>query len=160
MLPRYLRYWRQIIIGLCCTLAGVALVGMMALTMADVILRGLFNTPIRGSFEIIELLLAWTFFVALPATFLLDDHIVVDLIDGMMPKAVPALKRLGEIVAIAVIALMAWQGWTSAKDTLLFNDVTPDLEIPRILYWVPVLIGLVGSGIAALAQAVRPREQK
>lgn len=160
MLLRTIRRWRSIVITLSCTIAGIALVGMMLLTMADVLLRGFFNTPLRGTYEIVELLLAWTFFVALPASFLLDDHIVVDMVDGMVPRWVPALKRLGEIIAIVVIALMGWQGWKSAQDTLLFNDVTPDLEIPRILYWVPVLLGLIGSGIAAAAQAWHPREHK
>jgi TRAP-type C4-dicarboxylate transport system permease small subunit len=132
---------------------------MMLLTVADVLLRALVNRPIRGMLEIVELLLTCAFFLALPAAFLRDDHLVVDVIDSLAPRAVGALKRASEVLAIAVIALMAWEGWKAARDTLVFNDVTSDLSIPRIWYWLPVLIGMVGGGLAAAAMLFR-REKK
>ena len=49
------------------------------------------------------------------------------------------------------MAVMAWQGWIAAKDTLLFNDVTSDLALPRIWYWIPVLAGMIGASLAAVA---------
>jgi hypothetical protein len=55
---------------------------------------------------------------------------------------------------------MAWQGWLAAKDTLVFGDVTPDLALPRIWYWIPVLAGLIGSAIAAAVMAIRPDRPK
>jgi TRAP-type C4-dicarboxylate transport system permease small subunit len=128
---------------------------MMLLTVADVLLRALVNRPIRGMLEIVELLLTCAFFLALPAAFLRDDHLVVDVIDSLAPRAVGALKRASEVLAIAVIALMAWEGWKAARDTLVFNDVTSDLSIPRIWYWLPVLIGMVGGGLAAAAMLFR-----
>ena len=36
---------------------------------------------------------------------------------------------------------MAWQGWKAAAETLVFNDVTSDLSIHGICYWMPVLVG-------------------
>jgi TRAP-type C4-dicarboxylate transport system permease small subunit len=132
---------------------------MMLLTVADVLLRALVNRPIRGMLEIVELLLACAFFLALPAAFLRDDHLVVDVIDTLAPRAVGPLKRASEVLAIAVISVMAWEGWKAARDTLVFNDVTSDLSIPRIWYWLPVLIGMVGGGLAAAAMLFR-REKK
>jgi len=143
--------WRAVASKACGWLASIALAAMMLVTVADVALRAAFNRPIRGTFEIIELLLACTFFLALPAAFLRDEHIVVDLVDGFAPRAVPWLKRAAEVAAIAVIAVMAWQGWIAARDTLVFKDVTSDLALPRIWYWIPVLIGMIGGGIAAAA---------
>ena len=134
----------------CGGLASVFLAAMMLLTVADVLLRAFANRPIRGMYELVELLLACTFFVALPAVFLRDEHIVVDLVDGVAPKAVPALKRFAEVVAVVVLAVMAWQGWKAAAETLVFNDVTSDLAIHRLWYWAPVLVGMVGGAIAAV----------
>jgi TRAP-type C4-dicarboxylate transport system permease small subunit len=148
--------WRSFAVRLCGMLAGIFLTAMMLVTVADVVLRAVFNLPIRGTFELVELLLAGTFFVALPAAFLRDDHIVVDVIDRAVPQRVGLLKRIAQSIALAIIAVMAWQGWTAAQDTLIFNDVTADLELPRIWYWIPVLVGMIGSGIAAAVLLFRP----
>jgi TRAP-type C4-dicarboxylate transport system permease small subunit len=128
---------------------------MMLLTVADVTLRAFFNLPIRGTYELIELLLTGTFFVALPAVFLRDDHIVVETIDSLAPRQVPLLKRIGEALAVLVLAVMAWQGWLAAADTIAFNDVTADLGLPKSLHWIALLTGVIGAGIAALAMTLR-----
>ncbi len=132
---------------------------MMLLTVADVVLRAVSNLPIRGTFEIIELLLACSFFLALPAVFLRDEHLLVDVIDPLAPRWVPRLRRIAEVIAIPVLALMAWEGFKAARETLIFNDVTSDLSIHRLWYWIPVLIGLIGSAIAAVAMLVREDDE-
>jgi TRAP-type C4-dicarboxylate transport system permease small subunit len=128
---------------------------MMLVTVADVILRAAANRPIRGTLEIVELLLACTFFLALPAAFLREEHIVVDLIDGAAPRWVPVLRRFGFGLGVVMLALMAWQGWIAATDTLAFKDVTSYLALPRIWYWIPVLAGMIGSALAAAAMLLR-----
>jgi TRAP-type C4-dicarboxylate transport system permease small subunit len=123
---------------------------MMLVTVADVLLRAMANRPIRGTFEIVELLLACGFFLALPAVFLRDEHILVDIIDGVVPRAVPLLKRISAALGVLVLGVMAWQGWISARDSVLFNDVTSDLSLPRLWYWIPVLAGMAGACIAGV----------
>ena len=150
-----LKKLRALVGKLCGWIAGAFLAAMMLLTVVDVVLRAVSNTPIRGTLEIVELLLAWTFFLALPAVFLRDEHIVVDVVDGFAPLRVPLLKRLAEGRAVAVLAVMGWQSWILAADALRFGDVTSDLSIPRIWYWIPVLAGIVGSAAAALFMALR-----
>jgi TRAP-type C4-dicarboxylate transport system permease small subunit len=128
---------------------------MMLLTVADVTLRAAFNAPLRGIYELVELLLAGVFFLALPAVFLRDEHIVVDVIDGVAPRWVPALRRAADALAVGLLVVMAWQGWLAARDTLAFGDVTAELGLPRILHWMPLLAGVVGAAAAALVMAVR-----
>jgi TRAP-type C4-dicarboxylate transport system permease small subunit len=154
-----LNRWRSRIATACGAAAGVFLVAMMLLTVADVVLRAVFNRPIRGTFEIIELLLAGTFFLALPAVFLRDEHLVVDVIDPIAPRWVPRLRRVAELIAIPVLALMAWEGWKAAQETLVFHDVTSDLAIHRILYWIPVLFGLIGGALAAVVMILPKNEE-
>ncbi|HUQ75192.1 MAG TPA: TRAP transporter small permease [Burkholderiales bacterium] len=139
----------------CGAAAGVFLLAMMLLTVADVALRAATNQPIRGTFEIIELLLACTFFLALPAVFLREENLVVDVIDPIAPRWVPRLRRLAELLAVPVLGAMAWEGWKAAAETLVFNDVTSDLAIHRLLYWIPVLFGLIGAAAAAVAMTFR-----
>lgn len=138
---------------LCGWVAGACVAAMMLLTVVDIVLRALASKPIPGVFEIVELLLACSFFLALPATFLRDEHIVVDMIDGMAPRRVPLLKRISAALGVVVLALMAWQGWIAAKDSLIFGDVTFDLSLSRIIYWIPVLAGMIVAALAALVMA-------
>lgn len=130
--------------------AGVALAAMMLLTVADVALRGLVGSPIRGTFELVELALAATFFLALPLAFWRDENIVVDTVDHRAPRLVPLLRRIAGAVSAAVLALMTWQALIGARDSLAFGDVSADLGLPQLLYWTPVVLGLAGA-LAAVA---------
>ena len=133
---------------------------MMLITVADVVLRAVFNKPIRGTLEIVELLLACAFFLALPASFLRDEHIVVDIVDGVAWRWVPLLKRIALAIAVLLLAAMAWQGWIAARDAVAFNDVTSDLALPRLWYWIPVLAGMIGACLAAAAMLVKGGGEK
>jgi len=129
--------------------AAACIAAMMLLTVADVVLRAFFNRPLHGTFELIELLLAGAFFLALPASFLRNDHIVVDVVDRAMPRALPWLRRIAGAIAVALLAVLTWQGARAAYDTWTFGDVTMDLSLPRILYWIPVLAGFASATLAA-----------
>ncbi len=136
--------------------AAVFLAGMVLITVADVVLRSLFNFPIRGVLELVELGLACTIFIALPAVFLRDEHLVVDVIDHLLrPSAVRRLDLAGALLSLAVLVTMAWQMVPLARSMHEFGDVTSDLSIPKIYYWVPVLLGVVASALATLLFIVR-----
>src|SRR3954468_21314790 len=114
-----------------CGLAASAfLAAMLLLTVADVTLRATINLPIRGVYDLVELLLAATFFVALPSVFLRDENIVVNSIDELAPRLVPALKRCAELLAFAILVVLAWQAFLQARDSYEFHDVTADLGLP------------------------------
>ena len=129
--------------------AAFFLAAMMLLTVADVALRALFNHPIRGSFELVELGLACTVFLALPAVFLRDENLIVDAIDYMVrPQVVRALDLVGACLSLALLAVMLLQMIPLALEMREFGDVTADLSIPKIYYWIPVLVGVAGSAAA------------
>ena len=142
-------------------LAAFFLSAMMLLTVADIVLRTFFSMPIRGMLELIELGLACTIFVALPAVFLRDEHLVVDVIDHVAPApVVRVLDLAGALVSLALLAVMAWQMLPLARTMHEFGDVTSDLSIPRIYYWVPVLLGVVASAVSTLVFIARWRRKR
>lgn len=141
-------------------LAAFFLTATMMVTVADVFLRTFFGYPMRGVLELVELGLACTIFLALPAVFLRDEHLVVDVIDHLAKKSVVRLLDLaGAIVSLVVLAVMLWQMVPLARTMHDFGDVTSDLSLPKIWYWVPVLLGLFASALAAVVFIVRWRRR-
>lgn len=139
-------------------MAALFLAAMMLLTVADVALRAFLNRPIAGVYELIELGLACTVFVALPAVFLRDEHLVVDVVDQLAPpRLVRVLDLIGAAVSLAVLGVMLWRMVPLARDMQEFGDVTADLSIPKIVYWVPVLVGIGASALATLLFMARWR---
>jgi hypothetical protein len=59
-----------------------------------------------------------------------------------------------------MLAVVVWQSWIAAQDSVALGDVTSDLSLPKILYWIPVLAGLAGGAAAALAMAFKRRAGK
>src|SRR5882672_10631383 len=57
------------------------------------------------------------------------------------------------------VRLVRWAGRMVplARDMQEFGDVTADLSIPRIFYWIPVLLGVGASALATLAFIARWR---
>ena len=140
--------------------AALFLLGMVLLTVADVVLRACCGYPIRGMLELIELGLACTIFLALPAVFLRDEHLVVDVIDHLTrPAVVRVLDLMGALISFVVLAFMAWNMVDDARNMYEFGDVTSDLSIPKLWYWLPVLFGVVASALACLFFVARWRRQ-
>jgi TRAP-type C4-dicarboxylate transport system permease small subunit len=94
--------------------------------------------------------------VALPAVFLRDEHLVVDVVDYLLrPSVVRLLDLLGALVSLGVLVTMAWQMAPLARAMHEFGDVTADLSIPKLWYWVPVLFGIGASALATLVFILR-----
>lgn len=129
---------------------------MMLVTVGDVALRAMFNVPIRGTAELVEFGLACAVFFGLPAVFLRDEHLVVDLVDQLAaPRVVRLLDLGGALVSLGVLAVMGWQMLPVARAMHEFGDVTSNLSIPKIYYWVPVLLGVFASAAATASFVAR-----
>ena len=60
---------------------------MMVVTLADVFLRYVFNSPIRGAYELVEAMMVVFVFNGMSTAFLQRRNIVIDLIDTFAPRA-------------------------------------------------------------------------
>lgn len=129
---------------------------MMLVVVTDVALRAAFRLPVRGQFEIVELLLGWMLFLALPAVFLLGTHLVVDVADQFVsPRVLRALDLFGAAATLGTLGVMLWQMVPQAIYMMGFGDMTFDLQIPKTWYAAPALLGIVCSAAVVLAFLVR-----
>jgi TRAP-type transport system small permease protein len=112
--------------------ASAILLGMMALTVVDVIARYVFNRPLRGAFEVTELLLLVLIFAGLPLVSLAEEHAVMDFVDRVLDRrGRRALVRAVEAVSAAFMGLLAWLTWLKADRIWAYRDAT---DVLRIVY--------------------------
>ena len=115
--------------------AGLALVGSMFLTVADVTLRS-FGHPILGTFELIGLLGAVVIGFAIPQTSRLGGHVIMELIAHKLSAIWQrVLHVVTRIMGIGLFGLIAWNLWFMGDDFRRVGEVTPILSVP--LYPVP-----------------------
>jgi tripartite ATP-independent transporter DctM subunit len=94
----------------------VLLAAMVLLVTSDVALRYLFNSPIKGSFELIELMLVGISFLCLAHTQLKKGHVSVTLVTEKLAPTTIALLECGTYLLCLVIAtLITWQGVIQAQ---------------------------------------------
>ena len=60
---------------------------MMCVTVVDVFLRYVFNSPIRASYDIVEAMMVMFVFNGMSTAFLRRRNIVIDLIDSFAARA-------------------------------------------------------------------------
>lgn len=112
-------------------LAAALLFSMMVLTFVDVVLRYVFNAPIRGSFEVSETMMAVLIFAGLPMVSRKGEHIAIDSVVRLAP---PWLRRLSALVVqlgcAAALVGMAWLLWVKGSRFEAAGDVTQTLKLP------------------------------
>ena len=95
--------------------AAVLLSALMLLTTVDVVSRYIFNWPLRGAFEITELLLLSLIFAGLPLASRAGEHVTLDFIDrALAPWGRRLLRRLMDLVCGTVLLGLAWRVWVKA----------------------------------------------
>ena len=133
--------------------ASAILFAMMLLTFVDVVARYVFNRPLRGAFEVTELMLLVLIFAGLPLVSLTDEHAVMDFVDRLLGGR--ALRRLQSVVHAASAAfmfLLGWLTWLKADRIWAYRDAT---DVLRIVYG-PFVYFMAGTlALAGLIHAYK-----
>ena len=127
--------------------ASVILLAMMLLTVVDVVARYVFSRPVRGAFEITELMLVVLIFAGLPLVSFSDEHAVMDFIDRVLgPRGRRALERAVRTTSAAFMFLMAWLTWLKADRIWAYRDATDVLRVVYgpFVYFMAATLALAG----------------
>ena len=128
-------------------IAAMILLMLVTLTCVDVIGRYIFNSPLVGAVELVEICMGAITFFSFPLMFLRDDHIIVDL--------VPQFRRgyLGWIISLLFLAVTFYVAvvlgdrvYDYAVRAFEDGDVTEYLHIPRYL-----VVGFITAAIYTAA---------
>ncbi len=120
---------------------------MMFLTFVDVVARYVFSRPVRGAFEVTELMLVVLIFAGLPLVSWADEHALMDFIDRLLgARAQRLLVRAVQAACAAVMFLLTWLIWLKADRISAYRDATDVLRVVYgpFVYFMAVMLGLAG----------------
>jgi TRAP-type transport system small permease protein len=158
MAPVWSRVWLWIerfleaVISLC-------LLAMTGVTVIDVVGRYFFNAPLKGGYEISEMLMGMTVFAALPLASRAESHLTVSLLtDRLNGKARRVHRIVILIVSVAALAFIAWRMGVQASIVQNSKQATGSLQIPlwpiarvmSVLAWLSALVAAVLTGRALM----------
>jgi TRAP-type transport system small permease protein len=136
-------------------LAALALTILMLITVADVFLRYLFNSPVRGSYDMVESMLIVFVFNSMAAGFFLRRNVVIDLIDSAVGRrAATVLIRIADLLSVVCLGLLLWAMLGPAVQAYDYGDRKLELHLPIYVLWILAFLGAAGTIFCALVTLV------
>ena len=121
---------------------GLVLIGLILMTVISVIGRSLFNTPIPGDFELVEIGCAVAVFSFLPYCQLIRGNVVVDFFTARTPPRPKALlDMMGNLLYTGISALLTWRLALGGMDLKRYNESSMVLQVPIWWGFIPVVVG-------------------
>ena len=139
--------WKRRADALLGVAASVILFCMMLLTAIDVVARYLFRMPVRGAFEVTELMLVVLIFAGLPLVSFSDEHAAMDFIDRLLGRRGQwRVQRAVHVLSAAFMFLLTWLVWLKADKIWAYRDATDVLRIlyGPFVYFMAVTLALAG----------------
>ncbi len=130
---------------------GVCLVAMMMVTVTDVVLRYVFNAPIRGALDLSKMLLLLTVFSAVPYCAHKRGHVAIDLfISGLGNRAGNVVSAIVALPGILILGILSWQSINAASLASLLGSATNLLVIPFApFHWLIALSAFLWAAVMA-----------
>ncbi len=140
--------------------ANFLVLALMVLVTADVTLRKAFGMPILGSFELSAFTLGAIIWFGFAYTFREKGHVRMDwIVERFSPRARLILDLFSALLALALMALIIWQGTLAALGSYRINEVSSILRLPIGIVRMIVPLGalvvcleLLGELIIGLGQ--------
>lgn len=126
-------------------LAAVAILALMMLGVTQIVMRSVFNSPISGYIDLVELSMASMAFLGAAYCQRLGAHIRMELFVGQLRgRALWAVEAFATLVALFIIGMLIYHSWGHFTRALELGDTTMDAEYP---VWPSKLLVPVAFGI-------------
>ena len=111
--------------------AALAIFGLMLLGVCQIALRTIFNSPIVGYIDMVELSMASLAFMGAAYCQRLGAHIRMELLIGKLRgRALWTAEAVGTVIALFIIGVLIWYGWNHFSRAYVIGDTTIDAEFP------------------------------
>lgn len=110
-------------------LAALAIMALMFLGVLQIVLRTVFNTPIDGYIDLVELSMASMAFLGAAYTQRLGSHIRMELLVGRLSgRMLWALEAFGAAIAMFIIGVLIYYSYGHFMRAYTLGDTTIDAE--------------------------------
>lgn len=134
-------------------LAGLATAGLVvtiAMVAADIVVRKILGGSLIGAVDVTELAVVIVAFLSIPLTFLRRGHVAVEIVTDALPqRGRDVLEAIGALVGGLLFLTIGVVSLRPARLSVAAGDVSQDLAIPLLWYWVPIIGGCLLAGLAA-----------
>lgn len=132
------------------TLAAATIIAvMMLLTAASVVMRRVFNSPIRGDYEYITLLFVFTVFFGLAYAQSRHQHIRIGVVrDRLSPRQRHYVDIVVLTISLGLFLILTWRSAIQTAWALEMGDTI--LGAIQVQTWPPRLAVAVGTGLLCL----------
>lgn len=127
---------------------GACLIAIMVVVSAGVVMRYVFNTPLLGINEVIQLAAVALVMSSLPYCTAKGEHVAVDVFDAMLGRWGRYVgDLLSRAISATVLGLLCHRAALKSLDALEWGDATNMLRMP---IWPFYAIIAAGAGLCAL----------
>lgn len=134
-------------------LAAFAIFALMCLGVGQIVMRTVFNSPVTGYIDLVELSMASMAFLGAAYCQRLGAHIRMELLIGRLQgRALWLAEAFGVLVALFIIGVLIWHGWGHFIRSYTLGDTTIDAEYP---VWPSKLLVPIAFGIWWLRLAIQ-----
>ena len=125
--------------------SALFLMAMMLITVADVTLRALFNLPITGAYDLVQLFLVGTIFLSIPRCVLTRrKHRHRSSSTTCLDARLLGCSKFSLAWPVSCSSpCCPGKCFAPALDAMRFNEVSPDLSIPMTVHWSLMIAGIV-----------------
>lgn len=144
--------WFVRIVDVFAWIGVLALMVPVVLVCADIIWRRAVGGAFVDVYDIAKFGLVFVACWSIPYGFVHGNHVSVDLLPlpARLQHWITVMKYL---VSAALFMLLTWFAWHGAMLHYRYQDITQNLGIPVIYYWIVFLVGLVLAILACLWRA-------
>lgn len=111
--------------------AALAIFLLMLLGTTQIVMRSVFNSPIAGYIDLVELSMAGMAFLGAAYCQRLGAHIRMEILVGhLRGRWLWGFEIFGTLVALTIIGVLIWYGWGHFLRSYELGDTTIDAEFP------------------------------
>lgn len=142
-------------------IGGFAVLLMMLVTVADVFMRYVFNSPLGSNIDITQMSMVVIVFSALAYCGWTGGHVAVDFLTDLLPKSVLILLAiLINFVGGVLVLAIAWQSLLTAIDYAETGEVSWTLLVPQYPFLIFIAFGSLIYSLVLFYKTMRPDERK